>query len=61
MPRIGELADDVARGRGGEIGVFGRIKAAAIELWTDYSVYFIVPAGILIWCLVVYLMFHDML
>lgn len=41
--------------------MFQRLKDTAIELWTDYSVYFIIPAGIIAWCILVYLMFHDML
>jgi hypothetical protein len=61
VPRVGELADDLARAGSGEIAMFQRMKAAVIELWTDYSVYFIIPFGILAWCVVVYLMFHDML
>lgn len=41
--------------------MFERMKAMAIGLWTDWSVYFIIPAGIAAWCALVYLMFHDML
>jgi hypothetical protein len=41
--------------------MFARLKGWVLDVWTDYSVYFIIPAGIVIWCVVVYLMFHDML
>ena len=61
MSRIGELADHVARAGGGEIAMFERIKAAAVEWWAQWSIYLIVPAGIVAWCILVYVMFHDML
>jgi hypothetical protein len=41
--------------------MFARVKAAVAELWADWSVYLIIPAGIVAWCVLVYLMFHDML